>query len=109
MLRATDPEGYAACCDALAEFDVTGRLGEISAPTLVIAGAGRPTPPRGHADRLAGGIPGARLTVVEDAAHLANVERPEPVTRRSPRIWRPHGRDGMSEGTSPTRNAARGG
>lgn len=81
MLRATDPEGYAACCDALAEFDVTGRLGEISAPTLVIAGErDGPTPPRGHADRLAGGIPGARLTVVEDAAHLANVERPEPVT-----------------------------
>ncbi|MFI0408736.1 3-oxoadipate enol-lactonase [Actinomadura sp. 3N508] len=81
MLRATDPEGYAACCDALARFDVTARLGEISAPTLVIAGAqDRPTPPDGHARTLAAGIPDARLTVIDDAGHLANVERPAPVT-----------------------------
>jgi 3-oxoadipate enol-lactonase len=81
MLRATDPGGYAACCDALATFDATARLGEIVAPTLVIAGElDKPTPPRGHADRLAAGIPGARLTVVADAGHLANAERPGPVT-----------------------------
>ncbi|WP_199487723.1 3-oxoadipate enol-lactonase [Actinomadura spongiicola] len=81
MLRATDPEGYAACCDALARFDVTARLGEITAPTLVIAGElDMPTPADGHADRLAAGIPDARLTVVEGAGHLANAERPGPVT-----------------------------
>ncbi|WP_084265913.1 3-oxoadipate enol-lactonase [Actinomadura macra] len=81
MLRAADPEGYAACCDALAGFDITDRLAGIGAPTLVIAGAeDLPTPPRGHADRLAAGIPGAALVVVEGAGHLANAERPEPVT-----------------------------
>ncbi|GAA4225902.1 3-oxoadipate enol-lactonase [Actinomadura meridiana] len=81
MLRATDPGGYAACCEALAGFDVTARLGEITAPTLVIAGdQDLPTPPKGHADLLAEGVPGARLTVVDDAGHLANAERPGPVT-----------------------------
>ncbi|MFC6885644.1 MULTISPECIES: 3-oxoadipate enol-lactonase [Actinomadura] len=81
MLRAADPEGYAACCEALARFDATERLAEIEAPTLVVAGAeDGPTPPRGHADVLAGTIPGAGLLVVQNAGHLANVERPGPVT-----------------------------
>ncbi|WP_207933965.1 3-oxoadipate enol-lactonase [Actinomadura sp. KC06] len=81
MLRATDPAGYAACCDALAGFDATDRLGGITAPTLVIAGAqDGPTPPDGHARRLAAGIPDARLTIIDGAGHLANVERPGPVT-----------------------------
>ncbi|MFA1544129.1 3-oxoadipate enol-lactonase [Actinomadura monticuli] len=97
MLRATDPEGYAACCDALAGFDATARLGGISAPTLVIAGERDvPTPPRGHADRLAAGIPDARLAVVEGAGHLANAERPDAVTREITahldRTWRGHDR-----------------
>ncbi|WP_067639540.1 3-oxoadipate enol-lactonase [Actinomadura latina] len=97
MLRATAPGGYAACCDALAGFDATGRLGEITAPTLVIAGAqDGPTPPRGHADRLAAGIPGARLTVIEGAGHLANAERPVAVTREITahldRTWKGHDR-----------------
>ncbi|GAA1886798.1 3-oxoadipate enol-lactonase [Actinomadura bangladeshensis] len=95
MLRATDPEGYAACCDALAEFDATGRLGEITAPTLVIAGAqDGPTPPHGHADRLAEGVPGARLAVIEGAGHLANAERPgavtEEITAHLDRTWKGH-------------------
>lgn len=81
MLRATEPEGYAGCCEALARFDAADRLGGIRAPTLVIAGErDAPTPPEGHADRLASGIPDARLTVIDGAAHLANAERPGPVT-----------------------------
>ncbi|MGI5201764.1 3-oxoadipate enol-lactonase [Spirillospora sp. CA-108201] len=81
MLRSTDPEGYAGCCDALASFDATARLAGIRAPALVVAGARDvPTPPRGHADRLAAGIPDARLAVVEGAGHLANAERPAEVT-----------------------------
>lgn len=93
MLRATDPEGYAACCDALAGFDATARLGAVTAPTLVIAGAqDGPTPPAGHADRLAAGIPGARLAVVDGAGHLANVERPaavtEEITAHLERTWK---------------------
>ncbi|MBP2703980.1 3-oxoadipate enol-lactonase [Microbispora sp. RL4-1S] len=80
MLRGTDPEGYAACCEALAGFDLRDRLGEVRAATLVIAGEDDPATPPDDARILAGGIPGARLLVVPGAAHLAHVERPDVVT-----------------------------
>ncbi|GAA4192076.1 3-oxoadipate enol-lactonase [Microbispora amethystogenes] len=80
MLRGADPEGYAACCDALAAFDVRDRLGEVRAPTLVIAGAEDPATPPAHAEVLAEGIPDAALLVVPGAAHLATAERPDVVT-----------------------------
>lgn len=81
MNRTAAPDGYAACCEALANFDVTDRLGRITAPTLVIAGAqDLPTPPRDHAEILATRVPGSVLSVVDHAGHLANVERPGAVT-----------------------------
>ncbi|GAA4566538.1 3-oxoadipate enol-lactonase [Planotetraspora kaengkrachanensis] len=80
MLRGADPEGYAACCEALAGFDARDRLGLVEAPTLVIAGAEDLATPPDHGRALAGGIPGAELLVVSEAAHLANAERPDVVT-----------------------------
>jgi 3-oxoadipate enol-lactonase len=80
MLKRVDPEGYAACCEALAAFDARDRLAEVRAPTLVVAGAADIATPLHHAETLAHGIPGAELVVVPGAAHLANLERPEPVT-----------------------------
>jgi 3-oxoadipate enol-lactonase len=80
MLAKVDTEGYAACCEALAAFDVRDRLGEVRAPTLVVAGAEDIATPLDHAETLAQGIHGAELVVVPGAAHLANLERPEPVT-----------------------------
>src|SRR5215210_4777263 len=81
MLRETPPEGYAGCCETIRYADLRGRLGEISAPTLVIVGADDPAVPLEQAELLRDSIPGARLLVVEGAAHLPNVERPEKITR----------------------------
>ena len=47
------------------------------APTRVIAGAEDPTAGPDVAEALADGIPGADLVVVERAAHIANVARPD--------------------------------
>ncbi|WP_239094875.1 3-oxoadipate enol-lactonase [Planotetraspora silvatica] len=80
MVRRADPEGYAACCEAIGAFDVRDRLGLVQAPTLVIAGAEDPATPPDHARVLADGIPDADLLVIPEAAHLANVERPDVVT-----------------------------
>ncbi|HEX8189835.1 MAG TPA: alpha/beta hydrolase, partial [Pyrinomonadaceae bacterium] len=53
-----------------------GSLGEVRAPTLVVAGDLDTPRTLEAADALARGIPGARLEVIEGAAHLPNMERP---------------------------------
>jgi 3-oxoadipate enol-lactonase len=77
MLVETPREAYAACCQALARWDFRGHLGEITAPTRVIAAAEDAATPPAHAELLADRIPNATLAVLPDAAHLANVERAE--------------------------------
>jgi 3-oxoadipate enol-lactonase len=79
-LEATEREGYARCCEALGSWDVRGRLAAIGAPTIVIAGDSDVVTPIVHAELLAHGI-GAPLVVLERAAHLANVERPDEFNR----------------------------
>lgn len=81
MLSATPAAGYAACCEAIAAMDLRPELPRIQAPTLVVAGADDPATPVEQAREIAGMIPGARLDVVPGAAHLANVEQPERITR----------------------------
>ena len=77
IVAATDPVGYAGCCLAIAEMDLTHRLGEILAPTLVVVGDEDPATPPEHAQRIADGIGDARLIRVPHAAHLPNLEHPE--------------------------------
>ncbi|WP_219510493.1 bifunctional 3-oxoadipate enol-lactonase/4-carboxymuconolactone decarboxylase PcaDC [Nonomuraea ceibae] len=79
-LAGADPEAYAACCDALAGYDVRGELGRIAVPTLVLAGRQDPATPPEHARLLADGIADATLVEVPGAAHLATADRPEAVT-----------------------------
>ena len=81
MLRNTPAEGYAGYCEAIRDADLRSRLGAIRAPTLVVAGADDPAAPPEEAQLIRGSIPGARLVVVEQAAHLANVEQPEAITQ----------------------------
>jgi len=80
MLESAPPEGYASCCEAIRDMDLRGRLGAIRAATLAIAGADDPATPSEHAELIASSIQGARLAVIPQSAHLANVEQPEAVT-----------------------------
>jgi 3-oxoadipate enol-lactonase len=73
-------EGYASCCEALADVDLTAQLGEISAPTLVITGADDPVVPPEVGGALAAAIPAATHIVIAGAAHVANVEQPAAFT-----------------------------
>ena len=80
-LEAVKPEGYASCCEAIGAMDLREGLDRIGAPTIVISGSDDPATPPDHGRQIADAIPGARFELVEGARHLANLERPELVTR----------------------------
>jgi 3-oxoadipate enol-lactonase len=80
LLVSTPREGYAACCDALAEWDFRDELRTIAAPTLVVVAENDLSAPPVHGKLIADRITDATLVVVRGAAHLANLERPETVT-----------------------------
>jgi 3-oxoadipate enol-lactonase len=81
MMVSADPEGYAACCEALAGWEPGDGLNGIQAPTLVIAGSEDPATPPAQAEAIRDRIPGARLHVLEGAGHLANIEQPDAFSR----------------------------
>jgi 3-oxoadipate enol-lactonase len=79
MIAGVDPEGYAGCCEAIAAMDLRSGLPGITAPTLVVAGRQDPSIPPDHGEAIAAAIPGARLEILDPAAHLASVERADAV------------------------------
>jgi 3-oxoadipate enol-lactonase len=89
ILTATPAEGYAGCCEAIAEMDLRGDLPSITAPTLVLAGEDDPATPPEHGRLIGELIPNARFEVVSNAAHLANIERAELVTAKILRFLAP--------------------
>jgi proline iminopeptidase len=63
----------------LKDWSVMDRLGEITVPTLVMAGRDDFLFPPEHQRELAAGIPGARLQIIERAGHNAHAEQPAEV------------------------------
>ncbi|MEV6283989.1 3-oxoadipate enol-lactonase [Kribbella sp. NPDC051770] len=80
MVSSTPPEGYAACCEAIATMDLRPDLPTITTPTLAIAGADDPATPPPHLAAIADSVRDGRLLVVPNAAHLANAEQPAIIT-----------------------------
>lgn len=75
-LLALDPDGYCGCGAAIRDMTISGRLDEITAPTLVIGGAKDvSTPFPEHGAWIAGLVPGARTGQL-DTAHLPSLEAP---------------------------------
>lgn len=60
--------------------ELTGRLHEITVPTLVLVGAEDRTLPLSRSRTIARGIPGAELVEIAGAGHLATLDQPEAVT-----------------------------
>ncbi|WP_134773045.1 alpha/beta fold hydrolase [Ornithinimicrobium flavum] len=78
-LEHADPASYARVCEALGQADLRARLGSIAIPVLVLGGRHDPVFPPEQQQELAAAVPGARLVIVQDAAHLAPAEAPEEV------------------------------
>jgi 3-oxoadipate enol-lactonase len=81
LIEKTPVAGYAGCCAAIPKINVTARLKEIRTPTLVICGENDPGTPPAMAREIQQNIPGAKLVLIPQAAHLANVEQPEAFNR----------------------------
>ena len=80
-LLRTSPQGYAAACAAVMSVDWQARLGEVKAPTLVIAGARDAGATPAMAQAIAEQVPGAQLEVLADASHLSVQETPAEFNR----------------------------
>jgi 3-oxoadipate enol-lactonase len=79
MVVSIDNEGYAACCEAIADMDLRPDLSCIQAPTLVVAGAEDPAVPPERMRELAAEISGSRFVIVP-GAHVPPLEHPDTVT-----------------------------
>ena len=78
-LQDADRFGYATVCEALAEFDVRDRLGEITLPVLAVTGEHDTVAVPEMARTIAGGVRTGRAVVLPGVAHLAPAEAPEKV------------------------------
>lgn len=72
-------EGAEGLLGALEKLDLRGDLPKVRARTLVLAAGGDRTFPLACSRSLAGGIAGARLTILPEAGHALVAERPVPV------------------------------
>lgn len=62
--------------------DITGKLGRIKVPTLVMCGSEDNSQPPSESEKIAKGIPGAELVVLDGLGHMSALEDPEAVNAR---------------------------
>lgn len=76
-MRAAGPVVVRRDFETCHDFDVRDRLATVGAPALGVVGENDRLTPRRFHEELVDGLPDAELAVVEDAGHLAMIERPE--------------------------------
>ncbi|MEW6476428.1 MAG: alpha/beta fold hydrolase [Actinomycetota bacterium] len=82
MMRSTAPAAWIGALEAMkTRRDQTDLLSTIRVPTLVVVGESDALIPLDVAEAMAKAIPEARLEVVPQAGHVANLENPEVFNR----------------------------
>ena len=76
MILATNVEGYIGCGSAVRDMAQSTMLLKIKAPTLVLSGRHDPACTVDQGIVLNRLIDGSQMVIIEDAAHLSNIEQP---------------------------------
>jgi 3-oxoadipate enol-lactonase len=69
------------CSHAIPRIDTTRRLKEIPCPILVIVGRDDPGTPLIMSQEIHANSPGSELVILDDAAHISNIEQAEKFNR----------------------------
>lgn len=81
MILSIDVEGYIACGSAVRDMSQTHLLKQITTPTLILLGRDDPACTLAASEVLHREIAGAEIHVIDDAAHLSNLEHPDQFNR----------------------------
>lgn len=76
MICSTPADGYEGAARCLQALDLLKDLGSIAVPTLYVVGDQDPAAPIAVMQDMADKTPGATLAVIDNAAHLSNMEQP---------------------------------
>jgi 3-oxoadipate enol-lactonase len=76
MILGTNVEGYMGCGSAVRDMAQSTMLLKIKTPTLVLSGRHDPACTVDQGIVLNRLIDGSRMVIIEDAAHLSNIEQP---------------------------------
>jgi proline iminopeptidase len=76
MNKPLSSSAYNRNAALIEEYDVTSRLGEITAPTLILVGEDDFITPPSQALRLQRGIPNSKLVVLPESGHYSHIETP---------------------------------
>jgi len=78
MILKTDPGGAAAAQRGMAaRRDYSNDLSQIGVPTLIVVGREDSIRPVADAEFMQRGIRNSQMEILEDAAHMTNMEQPE--------------------------------
>jgi 3-oxoadipate enol-lactonase len=77
VFLGTDSVAHAAACRALGAMDLRRKLGQITAPTVVVTGVEDYATPPEMGATIAEGVAGARAEVLDGLRHLSLIERPD--------------------------------
>jgi len=76
ILAVASGAGYAACCDALAIADTRAIAAQITCPTVVAVGSEDHAAPVAASQAVVDAVSGARLEIIEGAAHIPTLHYP---------------------------------